>query len=68
MLQGDVKWGAYYAAETFILPSHQDNFGIVVAEALSTATPVLITNKVNIWREIKTGKARLLIRVAMNKR
>jgi glycosyltransferase involved in cell wall biosynthesis len=52
MLQGDIKWGAYHAAEVFVLPSHQENFGIVVAEALSTATPVLITNKVNIWREI----------------
>lgn len=52
MLSGDVKWGAYHAADVFVLPSHQENFGIVVAEALSTATPVLITNKVNIWREI----------------
>lgn len=57
MLEGDAKWGAYHAAECFILPSHQENFGIVVAEALSTATPVLITNKVNIWREIKTKGA-----------
>jgi glycosyltransferase involved in cell wall biosynthesis len=57
MLQGDVKWGAYHAAECFILPSHQENFGIVVAEALSTATPVLITNKVNIWREIESEQA-----------
>ena len=57
MLNGDVKWGAYHAADVFILPSHQENFGIVVAEALSTATPVLITNKVNIWREIDTAGA-----------
>ena len=52
MLSGDKKWGAYHASEAFILPSHQENFGIVVAESLSTSTPVLITNKVNIWREI----------------
>lgn len=57
MLSGDVKWGAYHAADVFILPSHQENFGIVVAEALSTATPVLITNKVNIWREIDAAGA-----------
>lgn len=57
MLSGDVKWGAYKAAEVFVLPSHQENFGIVVAEALSTATPVLITNKVNIWREIEAAGA-----------
>jgi glycosyltransferase involved in cell wall biosynthesis len=57
MLEGDIKWGAYHAADFFVLPSHQENFGIVVAEALSTATPVLITNKVNIWREIKAAGA-----------
>jgi glycosyltransferase involved in cell wall biosynthesis len=57
MLQGEQKWGAFYAADAFILPSHQENFGIVVAEALSTSTPVLITNKVNIWREIDAAGA-----------
>lgn len=57
MLSGDIKWGAYHAADVFVLPSHQENFGIVVAEALSTATSVLITNKVNIWREIYAAGA-----------
>lgn len=57
MLQGDMKWGAFYAAEMFVLPSHQENFGIVVAEALACCKPVLISNKVNIWREIETDKA-----------
>lgn len=57
MLQGDDKWGAFYAAEVFCLPSHQENFGIVVAEALACGKPVLISNKVNIWREIETDKA-----------
>ena len=52
MLQGDAKWGAFHAAEVFCLPSHQENFGIVVAEALACGTPVLISDKVNIWREI----------------
>ncbi len=52
MLQGDAKWGAFYAAEVFALPSHQENFGVAVAEALACGTPVLISNKVNIWREI----------------
>lgn len=54
MLQGDDKWGAFYTAEVFCLPSHQENFGIVVAEALACGKPVLISNKVNIWHEIET--------------
>jgi glycosyltransferase involved in cell wall biosynthesis len=52
MLQGDMKWGAFYASEVFALPSHQENFGIAVAEALGCGLPVLISDKVNTWREI----------------
>ena len=40
MLQGSAKWGVFYAAEVFCLPSHQENFGIVVAEALACCKPV----------------------------
>ena len=57
MLQGDVKWGAFYASEAFVLPSHQENFGIAVAEALGCGLPVLISDKVNIWREIQADGA-----------
>lgn len=60
MLKGDLKWGAYLAAEVFVLPSHQENFGIVVAEALSCSIPVLTTNKVNIWREIEKDEAGII--------
>lgn len=52
MLHGQDKWGALSAANVFALPSHQENFGIAVVEALACGTPVLISNKVNIWREI----------------
>ena len=38
-----------------MLPSHQENFGIVVPEALACGKPVLISNKVNIWREVEEG-------------
>lgn len=55
MLSGDDKWGAFHAADAFALPSHQENFGIAVAEAMGCSKPVLISNKVNIWREIEAG-------------
>ncbi len=54
MITGDEKWGAFYASDAFILPSHQENFGIAVVEALACGVPVLISNQVNIWREIET--------------
>lgn len=52
MLSGKAKWGAFYNCEAFILPSHQENFGIAVVEALACSKAVLVSNKVNIWREI----------------
>jgi glycosyltransferase involved in cell wall biosynthesis len=57
MLVGDAKWGAFRAAEVFILPSHQENFGIAVAEALACALPVLLTDKINIASEIALDHA-----------
>jgi glycosyltransferase involved in cell wall biosynthesis len=57
MLQGDLKWGAFYVSEAFVLTSHQENFGIAVAEALGCGLPVLISDKVNIWREIEADGA-----------
>lgn len=52
MLQGDAKWGAFFAAEAFVLPSHQENFGIAIAEAIACGLPVLISNKINIWNYV----------------
>lgn len=57
MLKGDAKWGAFHGCEAFVLPSHQENFGIVVAEALACGKPTLISNQVNIYREIEDAGA-----------
>ena len=51
-LSGPEKWGAFRMGQAFILPSHQENFGVAIAEALACGLPVLITDKVNIWREV----------------
>jgi glycosyltransferase involved in cell wall biosynthesis len=57
MLQGAMKQGALASADAFVLPSHQENFGISVVEALAASVPVLISNRVNIWREIEADRA-----------
>jgi glycosyltransferase involved in cell wall biosynthesis len=60
MLSGAEKWGALYGCEAFVLPSHQENFGIAVVEALACGKPVLISDQVNIWREIVEDGAGLV--------
>jgi len=57
MLEGSMKQGAFANAEAFVLPSHQENFGISVVEALAARVPVLISNRVNIWPEIEADRA-----------
>lgn len=60
MLSGNSKWGALYGCEAFVLPSHQENFGIAVVEALACGKPVLISDRVNIWREISESGGGLI--------
>lgn len=60
MLMGDRKWGAFRGCEAFVLSSHQENFGVVVAEALACAKAVLISDKVQIWHEVAEAGAGLV--------
>lgn len=55
MLQGAEKWGAFYNCQIYLLPSHQENFGIAIVEAMACEKPVLISKNVNIWKEINDG-------------
>lgn len=60
LLTGDVKWGALRACEAMILPSHQENFGVIVAESLACGRPVLISNQVNVWPQIEEDRVGLV--------
>ena len=60
MLSGELKWGAYRCAELFCLPSHQENFGIVVAEALGCGLPVAIAEPVNIAIDVAAAGAGII--------
>ncbi len=61
MLVGELKWSAFNSSNIFCLPSHQENFGIVIPEALSTGLPVIISNKVNIYSDIFNYNAGIVI-------
>ncbi|HEY2892121.1 MAG TPA: glycosyltransferase [Dongiaceae bacterium] len=57
MLTGQDKLAAFTDASLFILPSYSENFGIAVVEAMACGVPVLISDKVNIWREVAADGA-----------
>jgi glycosyltransferase involved in cell wall biosynthesis len=42
-LYGDDKAAAYSAADLFVLPTHSENFGMVVAEALAHGCPAIVS-------------------------
>jgi glycosyltransferase involved in cell wall biosynthesis len=53
MVRGREKLAALTAADLFVLPSHQENFGNAVVEALAVGLPVVISDQVNLWPEIR---------------
>lgn len=65
---GSEKISTYHSADIFILPTHSENFGIVIAEALSCGIPVITTygtpwediNKFNAGEWIDIGPESLL--------
>ncbi len=52
-ITGAAKAAMYTAADLFVLPSYSENFGMVVAEALTFGIPVITTNATP-WPELQT--------------
>lgn len=57
MLTGEDKLGALAAADVWALPSHTENFGIAVVEALAAGLPVVVSPAVNIAAEMLAAGA-----------
>jgi glycosyltransferase involved in cell wall biosynthesis len=50
---GKDKWSVIGSSDVLVLPSHHENFSFVVVEAMACRVPVLISDQVNIWREVE---------------
>lgn len=55
-LFGEEKLRAYRTASLFVLPTHSENFGMTVAEALAVGTPVIVTKGAP-WNELENRGA-----------
>lgn len=76
-LYGSEKRQAYQAASLFVLPTHSENFGMAVAEALAAATPVVTTRgapwsglseqRAGWWIDIGVDPLRQALEEAMSK-
>jgi glycosyltransferase involved in cell wall biosynthesis len=62
MVVGDLKLSLFSMADVFALPTQQENFGLVYAEAMLCETPVVGTKGTDIWRELEEGGATIVDR------
>ncbi|MDJ1180731.1 hormogonium polysaccharide biosynthesis glycosyltransferase HpsP [Roseofilum sp. BLCC_M91] len=56
-VRGEEKGALLRDADLFVLPSYYENFGIAVAEAIASGTPVVISTGVYIWEDIQKSAA-----------
>ena len=60
MVSGREKHIILAGSDCFLLPSLSENFGITVVEAAACGMPVVISDRVNLWREFYDAGAALV--------
>jgi glycosyltransferase involved in cell wall biosynthesis len=65
-LDGRDKVSLYEAADVFVLPTSQENFGFVLFEALAAGTPVITTRGADTWPELERSGGALIVPAETN--
>jgi glycosyltransferase involved in cell wall biosynthesis len=60
MVSGEEKRCVLGGSDIFILPSQSENFGISVVEAAASGMPVIVSDRVNLWRDVEEAQAGLV--------
>lgn len=60
-LYGDERLQALADADVWILPSHTENFGNAVIEAMAAGVPTIISTEVNLADDIRAAKAGVVV-------
>ena len=60
LVRGVEKTSLYEAADLLVIPTSQENFGLVFPEAMACRTPVVTTKGVDIWQEIESAGATIV--------
>jgi glycosyltransferase involved in cell wall biosynthesis len=60
-LHGNEKKEAFAGSNLFVLPSYSENFGVAVVEALACGLPIIISNKVGIYNDVRDYNAGLVV-------
>lgn len=45
-ISGDLLWRIYHASDVFVMPSHDEPWGLVINEAMAAGLPIIVTQQV----------------------